>query len=436
MKKRALILSYYFPPSGGSGVQRWMFFSRYLNEFGIEPVVVTVKPEEASYKFLDNTLLDKVSHVKVKRTSTMEPLGLYAKIRGGEKSEHIPQGFAGESNPTFFQKLSRMIRGNVFLPDARKGWNLYAIAEARKIISTSKVDVIISTGPPHSTHLAGMKLKAEFRLPWIADFRDPWTEVYYNKMLYRSSWANERDRKMEKEVLEKCDVVLTVGPGMASSLESKLPFEMRGKVKYIYNGYDEEVFTGIQKLHHPDKFVICHTGILSENQPIDAFLDSMHALLEKIPALRSQVQMQFVGKVSPSILEKAEKVFGQDHLQVTGYVPHSLAVQYMMNADLLLNSFAETADASVLVSGKLMEYLASGNPMLGLGDPNGDAAKLMSGSEQTRIFSRADKAGISGFIEKIYFHKINGQGFAPADFSKYSRKNSTALLASLIDSLI
>ncbi len=158
-----------------------MYFSRYLKEFGIEPIVITVDPEEASYKFLDRKFLDHVKDVQVYRTSTMEPLKFYSKMVGGDERAEIPQGFAGESKPGLFRKISRFIRGNFFIPDARKGWNRFAYSQAEELIKREKIDVVITNGTPHSTHLAGLKLKKKFGVKWICDLRDPWTEAYYNK---------------------------------------------------------------------------------------------------------------------------------------------------------------------------------------------------------------------------------------------------------------
>ena len=183
--RKALIITYYWPPSGGSGVQRWMYFAKYLKDFGIDPIVVTVDEKKASYKYIDESFVELVKDIEVNKTGTWEPLKLYSKLTSGDSNAAIPLGFTGESRPTLFQKLSRAIRGNFFIPDSRIGWNCFAFKEAKKVISENKIDVIITTGPPHSAHLVGLKLKKYFDIPWIADFRDPWTGLYYNKFLYR-----------------------------------------------------------------------------------------------------------------------------------------------------------------------------------------------------------------------------------------------------------
>ena len=195
--KKVLIITYYWPPSGGSGVQRWMYFAKYLPNFGVEPFVLTVNPVFASYKFIDESFLKKTESIRVFKTASSEPFNIYSKLIGKSKMEAIPQGFAGESNPGILQKFSRFVRGNFFIPDARKGWVKFAFNEAEKIIVREKIDLIITTGPPHSSHLIGLRLKKKFDIKWIADLRDPWTDIYYYKDLLHTKRSAEKDLKLE-----------------------------------------------------------------------------------------------------------------------------------------------------------------------------------------------------------------------------------------------
>ncbi len=432
---KILILTYYYPPSGGSGVQRWLYFSKYLSDFGIEPYVITVNPDKASYKFIDEELLQKVNDVKVFRTDTKEILSVYTAIKRGEKRKNIPQGFSGESDPNLFQKVSRFFRGNFFLPDARRGWNKYAFKKAVELITKEKIGVVITSGPPHSTHLTGLRLKKKFGVKWIADFRDPWTEVYYNRMLYRTSLASKIDYGMEKKVLENADRVLTIGPGMQKLLQKKLNKEQKEKVIYIYNGYDGKAFESISKTPS-GRFSIVHSGILSDNQPIDAFLEGLKKFISQNPDAKEHVQLVFVGNVSPAILGKAESALGKDNLILTGYLSQSEALQKIMNAELLLNSFAISDESALLVSGKLMDYIATGNPIIGLGHPEGDAAELLKNYQDARIFDRSDVEGIQLFIERIYLQwQKGGRKFNRESYSQFSRERTTEELAEVIRNL-
>ncbi len=432
--KKVLILTYYYPPSGGSGVQRWMYFSRYLKEFGIEPIVITVDPEKASYKFLDKNFLEHVKDVQIYRTSTLEPLKFYSKMVGGDERAEIPQGFAGESKPGLFRKISRFVRGNFFIPDARKGWNKYAYLKAKELIRKEKIDIVITNGTPHSTHLIGLKLKKRNRIKWICDFRDPWTEAYYNKDLYRTSLARKIDARLENDVLLNADMITTIGPGMAKLLMSKLPEKDQAKVHFVYNGYDAELFKGLEK-EKSDFFTILHLGILSENQPILPFVHALRKVLDKVEGMAGKVRLLFVGKVSPSIVNEVKTFLPKIIFTQHEYVPHQEAIQYMLNANLLLNSLAETKESELLISGKLMEYVATGNPILALGNPVGDAAKLLSSVARAEVFSRSDQIPIETFIEDIYRKWSKGDRYLKSGMETYSRYETTRIYAGLIEQL-
>jgi glycosyltransferase involved in cell wall biosynthesis len=434
--KKVLIVTYYWPPSGGSGVQRWMYFARYLSDFGVTPYVLTVNESEASYKTRDESFRKQVEHVKTFRTSTFELIRFYSKITTGDPSKAIPVGFAGDKKHGPFQKFSRYIRGNFFIPDARIGWNKYALRKAREIIRDEKIDVIITTGPPHSTHLIGLKLKQEFAVPWIADFRDPWTEVYYNSMMYRSARADKKDKQLESNVLENADVVLTVGPSMKQLLQDKLK-KNREKVHAILNGYDAGIFKGLQRTRTDrDTFIIAHIGVLGEMQPITAFLKAVSRILQESPQLEQLLLFRIIGNVSAVVLEEVRNITPRLKLEVISYVPHKEALSHMMNADLLLNSLAETPGSKLLISGKLMEYIASGRAILALGDPEGDAAILLQNMKHACVLSRKDEDGIRLYLENIISEwkagtlDANRQGI-----EKYSRYELTRELAGLINSV-
>ena len=196
--KKVLLITYYFPPSGGAGVQRWLKTIKYLPEFGVEAIVLTVDPAVASYPQVDESLCaDVPSSLKVYTTKTKEILSLYKRV--SPKREVPYGGFANEPNPTLLQKISRFIRGNFFLPDPRRGWNKYALAKAKEIIESEGITTVITTSPPHSTQLIGLELKKQYpNINWVADLRDPWTDIYYNSDLYPTSWAQRRNLNYER----------------------------------------------------------------------------------------------------------------------------------------------------------------------------------------------------------------------------------------------
>ncbi len=431
--RRALIITYYWPPSGGSGVQRWLYFCKYLKDFGIDPIVITVDEKKASYRFIDTSFNELVKDIEVYRTNTREPLKLYSRLISGNRHTAIPIGFSGESKPSFFQKISRAIRGNLFIPDSRVGWVPFALKKAREILSKEDINLIITSGPPHSSHLVGLRLKNEFKVTWLADFRDPWTDLYYNKFLYRTSYALIKDKKMEQMVLDKADLVLTVGPSMRQHLIQKGGIDAN-KVSFIYNGYDEADFKGIEYSIDPFFYTICFVGMLTESQPITSFLIALKYFYVNNHSICKHLKFRIVGNVSKEIIQEIELVVPDLSVEYIGYVQKSRAISYMLSADLLFNSLAEMGNSELLISGKLMEYIAANKPILCLGNPNGDAANLLNEFDYCKVFDRIDSQLIIDYLNKIFNFWINKTTFINKNekFLRFSRYETTRQLADLI----
>ncbi|HLG35252.1 MAG TPA: glycosyltransferase [Bacteroidia bacterium] len=433
LAKKVLIITYYWPPGGGSGVQRWLYFSKYLTDFAFEPYIITVDEKNASYKFIDESLNEQVQGIKVFKTTTIEPLRFYSRLLSGNEHDAIPQGFAGEKSSGVFQRISRFIRGNFFIPDARRGWNYFAFRTAKQIIESENISFVITTGPPHSTHLIGLKLKKKYNLKWLADFRDPWTEVYYNKLLFRTWLAKFADAQLEKKVLRNADVVLTIGPSMKKLLAEKVA-EEKSKFHFIYNGFDEDIFKKLIPAKSRDCFTICHVGILGESQPITSFLEAVKKLFQSNPEASAMIKFKIVGKVSSSIIREINQMVPQLKLEVTEYVPHADAIQQMLNADLLLNSLAETENSELLISGKLMEYVASRTPILCLGNLKGDAADLLRHLEFAIVKARGNVEEIYSYVDLIFsrWRRNLPSENAIGSINNYSRLETARQLAELI----
>jgi glycosyltransferase involved in cell wall biosynthesis len=431
--KKVLIITYYWPPSGGSGVQRWMYFCKYLPEFGIAPIVITVDEKEASYRYNDESFSEKVKDIEVHRTSTREPLKLYSKIISGNKNAGIPIGFAGETKPNFFQKISRAIRGNLFIPDARVGWVKYAEAKAKEIILKENIKLVITNGPPHSTHFVGLRLKKYCNIHWLADFRDPWTDLHYNKFLYRTNWAKRKDARLEKEILSKADSILTIGPSMKKHLILKGNI-VASKINFIYNGYDEDDFKNIEPSERSDHFTISHIGMLSDSQPITSFLYAIKSFYDNKHPICKYLKLRLIGNVSPEIIKEIKRVVPELLIEHIGYVQKKEAISYMFSSDLLFNSLAEMENSELLISGKLMEYIAAKKPILCLGNPNGDAANLLREFEYSAVFDRKDISLITEYLSKIFENWINKTNFAvkSGNVSQYSRYETTRQLSNLL----
>ncbi|MDR0765932.1 MAG: glycosyltransferase, partial [Odoribacteraceae bacterium] len=287
--EKVLIITYYWPPAGGPGVQRWLKFASYLPAFGREPIILTVDPDKAEYPVRDASLLEEVlPGQRVYRTGTS---GWYALYKRLVKAKTAPySGFVGEGKPSLKQKISRFIRGNFFLPDARRGWNRHAYRAAARLVREEGIGTVITTGPPMSTHLVGRKLQRAFATRWIADFRDPWTDIYYYDKFYPTSLARAIDRRYERNVLTRADIVITVSHHTRDLFLAKSPAIDPGKVHVIHNGHDERDFTG--ECPKEKEFTITYTGTLAADYTLSAFIAAARALLVDAPA-----RLRFAGKV-------------------------------------------------------------------------------------------------------------------------------------------
>jgi glycosyltransferase involved in cell wall biosynthesis len=395
-------------------VQRWMYFAKYLKQFGLEVTVICPDEKQASYKFLDQSFLKEVEGIRAIKTKTKELLKLYSFLISGNSKSGIPQAFIGEKKVTLFKKVSRFLRGNIFLPDARKGWNKFAISAAKQLLENETFDLVITTGPPHSTHLIGLKLKQLFPIKWMVDFRDPWLELYTNKMLYRTKWAETRDRLMESEVLESADAILTVGPSLKDMLINKLKNNTT-KVHFVYSGYDERKFSGLIKNTSKNKFIITHLGLLGQSQPILAFIKAIQQIqLSGNNEFFEKVELHLIGKVEPLFIEQLATQVPFLKCKIIEYLPHQDAIQALLDSDLLFNSMAEIDESKYLISGKLAEYIASGNPILCLGNPEGDANQLFSELKvPAKVFYREDIDAIFNFILEIFVTKVRDKQVYP-----------------------
>jgi len=423
--KKVLIITYYWPPSGGAGVQRWVKFSKYLRLYGYEPIVLTVNPEVASYPILDKSLEKEVQNIKVYRTNTFEPFNLYKKLLG--KTEIPYSGFANETNPGIFDKISRFLRGNLFIPDARVGWNKYALRVARELIKKYKIENLITSSPPHSTQLIGLKLSKEFRLNWIADLRDPWTDIYYYKELLHTKFAKRYDKKMELEVLSKADKVVVVSSSIKQTFQKKIKNNGSEKIIVVPNGFDEEDFKTINKVRNIS-FTIGYIGTLADSYNVENLISVLEKFKDK------NIELKFVGKVTDSLKEMIRRRGLTSVTSFLNHVEHQEAVQYMCSSDLLLLAIPDMKNNEGILTGKLFEYLATGNPILGIGPPDGDAAKIISSCNAGVMFDYDDEyVKMFNYLNDCYNNWEKGViSSAEVKCLDYSRKELTRQISELL----
>ncbi len=422
---KVLIITYYWPPSGGAGVQRWLKFTKYLPSSGWFPVVLTVFPEYAAYPFQDPSLFGEIPlDVEVHRTKALNYFALYN--RDQSKIPHA--GFASGKARGIKSALSRFIRGNFFIPDPRRGWNRYAFRKACELIRSENISHVITTSPPHSTQLIGLRLKRRFpHLKWVADLRDPWTEIYYYDM-FRPSWpARMMDLDLEKRVLTKADRIITVGQTLASSFATRVK-GIEEKTDVLPNGFDEEDFQGLEPVI-PERFTITYVGTLSPAYPVGGFIDAVRDL--RIDGRR--VALRFVGTVPDEV--RALFTSGDDGSgpEFVSYCEHPEAIRHMMNSSMLLLIIPDHKSNRSILTGKIFEYLATEKPILFLGPSDGDAARLLTLCGYRGIFGYHDVQGIRDFILRVAEGKTVKRS---GHHLEYSRRALAVKLGDILDRLL
>jgi len=424
--KKILIITYYWPPSGGAGVQRWLKFVKYLPEFGWEPVILTVDPRYASYPQRDESLAAEIEpNCKVYTTKSFELYNLYKWISG--KKEVPYGGFANESKEGLFQKVSKFLRGNFLLPDPRRGWNKYALKKAAELIMQFNIETVVTTSPPHSTQLIGLSLKRQFNIRWIADLRDPWTDIYYYNQFKHTTLARNIDLRYERQVVENADLVVTVSEDVKLIFAGKSTLDIAAKTVVIPNGFDDDDFN-IKQVPVETKKVITYTGTISEAYPVDCFLEALCGLDEE---LKSQILIRFVGKVPPSVVQKFRNT--QLEIELVGYVDHPKSIEYLLRSNLLLLIIPDVKNNNGILTGKFFEYLAAQKPILAIGPKEGDLAKIIQDTHCGELFDYQDSEGMLLFLEANLNHTAiisNGE-----KAGEYSRKQLTRKIAQLLNPL-
>lgn len=389
--QKVLIITYYWPPGSGAGVQRWLKFSKYLPQYGWEPVILTVDPGYAAYPALDHSLAREIpENLIVFKTKARD----YFRVCHKDKSKIPSAGFAAGDERGLISVITRFIRGNFFIPDPRRGWNSFAFRKACEIIGTYKIDHIVTTSPPHSTQLTGLKLKKKFPgIRWIADLRDPWTEIYYYEKFYPTFLSRKIDSAYEKCVLRSADTIITVGKSLKELFSTKIP-GIENKIEVISNGYDADDFRGL-KASSPEIFTISYIGTLSAVYPLNGLLEALRSLTEKGIRLR----LKFTGIVSPEQRELIISAAGGSNCEFIPFSSHSTALGNMLDTSALLLIIPDHISSRSIITGKLFEYLASRKPILCLGPVDGDAAAILEETGHGSTFDYNDYEGIAEYLQ-------------------------------------
>lgn len=425
------MITYYWPPSGGSGVQRTLYFVKYLRYYGWEPIVYTV--ENGEFPIIDETLLNEIpDDIEIIKTKIWEPYQLYKKFTGKDKDQRLKPAIVTEKQDhQLAHKISTWIRGNFFIPDARKFWINPSIKYLIEYLSANPVDIIFSSSPPQSVHLIALALKKKFNIPWVADFRDPWTKISYYNDLMLTKWADQKHKSLEKEVLEAADHVVTV------SESCRMDFEAIGlrEVQVITNGFEDSVVLP-DKTPDKDYFTLSYTGTLSRDRNPEQIWFGLQELVRKNEDLKKKLRIRFIGNIDQSIFDSLDQHGLSENYERIGYVPHQEVFDYLMTSDVLL-LIGIPNDKGVL-TGKLFEYLYTQKPILSIGPKGGDIEKILTQSKSGYCVDFDEKQ----LFQQVFIDFFNSTTIdnaivkSPSNIAAFSRKNLTQQLATIFDQTI
>ena len=431
MNKRVLIISYYWPPSGGNGVQRWVKFVKHLRNFGWEPVIYTV--ENGEYPVLDQSLVKDIPMgVQVIKQPILEPYYIYKKLTGKKADSKISRDVIGTDRQlSKMEKLALWIRGNVFIPDARFLWIKPSVKYLARYVKENKFDLMVSTGPPHTDHLIALQLKRKTNIKWVADFRDPWTTMDYFADLNLSAYALKRHFQLEKNVLTEADAVVSVGNMMKKEFDEK-----RGSDTYVVtNGFDEDDFKGPQVMLSSE-FTISHIGSFHQRRNPAIFWQAVSELVAENAAFSLNLKIRLIGKVDASILQVIKEKNLEIYLEYLPYLAHELVIPELKRTQLLLLPIDNFDGAKWVLTGKLFEYLAARRPILCIGPVDGDAAAVIAECNAGTTFDFADLTGLKKQL-LCYFelYQENNLTVNGSSIDIFSRRKLTEKLVSIFNEI-
>lgn len=422
--KKVLIITYYWPPAGGPGVQRWLKFVKYLSDFNIEPIVYI--PENPEYPITDDSLLAEIPEgTTIYKHPIAEPYR-FAKLLSRKKTGRISSGIIKDKNQSIIEKLLLWVRGNFFIPDARKYWVRPSVTYLHDIIKKKGIDTIITTGPPHSVHLIGHFLKQHNTLQWLADFRDPWTSIGYHKKLKLTWLAKQKHKELEQLVLTTADKLIVT----SQTTKNEFRKITRKPIKVITNGYDTEA---IQNITLDKAFTISHIGSMLSGRNPENLWKVLARLVEKNSAFKAVLKLQFIGVVSKDVLETIKAAGLEQYVSVLGYVSHDKAIAYQQSSQVLLLPEIDSEETTGIIPGKLFEYMASERPILGIGPKGWEVAQLVSQTKTGAIFEYTSETDLENVLLN-WFEQYQNQNLTVAsqNVSQYSRRELTRQLANYI----
>lgn len=434
--RKVLIITYYWPPSGGSGVQRWLKFAKYLPDFGWEPIIYTPLNPEANVT--DAQLLSEVpAGITVIKRKIIEPYGLYKRLLGKKGGGAIKANIIADKPKGLLQRLSLYVRGNLFIPDPRFLWIAPSARFLKRYLREHPVDAIISTGPPHSMHLIAKRVSKATGIRWVADFRDPWTQIFYFKHLHLGKFAESKHENLEQKVLDSCNRVVVVSPQMQRDFRRMTTT----RVELVTNGFDESDFRTPAAPLEPGYFYIVHTGLFPENANPDLLWEAMGEKAAEEPRFANSLRILLAGSTDSSVIESIRTNGLGGSLTDLGYIGHSEAVGLQKGASLLLLTLRKEPEAAAIITGKFFEYLASGRRILAVGPESGDLGVMLTSAGAGSINEFSDKAGLRASLDAAFraWEEAPERGETaidlPQSIMQYSRRSLTAQYVKILENI-
>ncbi|MEN1785470.1 MAG: glycosyl transferase family 1 [Bacteroidota bacterium] len=424
MKQKVLIVTYYWPPAGGPGVQRWLKFVKYLTEMGVQPWVFI--PKNPNYPMVDTSLSTEVPEgIKVVEQPIWEPYQL-ASFFSANKTKRISSGIIRDNKKqSFLERAMLWVRGNLFIPDARKYWVGPTVQRLTSLLQEENIHTLITTGPPHSLHLIGLRLKSRLDIQWLADFRDPWTGIGYHKKLKLSSFADRKHRSLEKKVLQNADTIITTSDTTTKAFQL-----MTSKpVVTITNGFDHAT----PEVSLDKQFTIAHIGSLLTDRNPKILWEVLSELIHEIPDFKTTLQLRLIGVVGSEVWA-ALKAYGlEPYVENLGYVAHQSVLRYQAQSQVLLLLEIDSEETQGIIPGKLFEYLRAQRPILAIGPKEWEAGMRVEQHKAGCFISATQKELLKKVLVEWYKKYQKQQLYCePYNTEQYHRKALTERLRKLL----
>ncbi|MEI6122676.1 MAG: glycosyltransferase family 4 protein [Bacteroidota bacterium] len=430
--KKVLFITYYWPPAGGAPINRILKFYQYLPQFGWEVIILTT--QGGDFPFHDPSLLKEVRpETKIYRSKGLSLHKIFSTVSPKSKKNFVPYGFTDASKSSLMDKLSRWVKYN-FIPDTRFPWYFSTVSKAVHIIQTEKIDLIFSSSPPQTNHLIARKAAKRTGLPWVADFRDPWTDVFWllNNSI-RWKLIHALDKRMERKTIAKMNAIITVGHSLVEILQRKTS----KKIHLISNGYDDVYFQDLNYTSNP-KFRITYAGSLSKEQDPKCFLQALE-LLKTNPDFYQHCQLYFLGNFPTYLHDLINNSSYKDKTLYAPYTFYTDSLQQIAASEMLLLVVPKTTDNKCILTSKLFDYMGAHRPILAFGPPDGDAAQVIGQADAGQLFDYNDSQNASIFILKnfeAWRNKETNNHLPKTSIAQYTRKNLTEKLAKVFNDVV